>query len=145
MAPRWVVRGSSYTQDEHNSHMCLKKLLTQTSKKSKDFVVGHCYCYLPNKSRQRRNEQTNASQELTILSHLGPSLDHLGTILDNLGPSWSVLGHLGLSSANLGQFGPKNLPKEVQTLAPFYTPNVGKHIGFVGLIRVPKTFLTKTD
>jgi hypothetical protein len=37
--------------------------------------------------------------------------------LDHLGPSWTILGQVG-------QLGPKNLPKEVQGLAPLYTQNV---------------------
>ena len=93
--------------------------MSQTSKKSKDFVVGHCYCYsywycycyLPNKGRQRKNERTNPSQEFQVLGtrdHLGPSWGHLGTILSyrHLGPSWDHLGtflnHLGPSWGHVG-------------------------------------------
>ena len=100
-----------------------KGLLSQTSKKSKDFVVGH----LPNKeptTKERKNEpfpgiptSRHSGPSWTILGpswdhfelplkpsrdHLrlswtmvGPSWDHLAIILANRGPSWAILDHLG--------------------------------------------------
>ena len=40
---KWGVREGCYTLDGHKSRMKAKKVLSQTSKKSKDFVVGHYY------------------------------------------------------------------------------------------------------
>jgi hypothetical protein len=102
-----------------------KGLLPQTSKKSKDFVVGHCY--LPNKeptTKERTNEpfpgiptSTHSAPSWTILGPswdhfelswaiLGPSWDHFGTVLNHLGPSWghrgTILDHLGPWLDHLG-------------------------------------------
>ena len=110
MAPGWAKVAPGWPQDK-------PKLLQNWPKWFQDGPMmaqgsRYCYCYLPNKSRQRRKERTNErtshqkpenqKNDEGFLFFLG-FFDHLGTSWAILRPSWRILGHL---RAILGPSGP---------------------------------------